>query len=206
VEYSFLGKFDLLHQSRSDIHTLDWTKPAHREAMVKYFKIQRAHEEIERLNVEICWLHTTIHDEELMVNATIDVLLTLNQPVGLELQRQWQTRAAINTVYLFRLDQIASQPNFSGTRGIGVQLNSIPTCESTSHGTSPPLLIISTSIYTLKCADIPAVIYASIDMAESETAALDILASEQGDGHIFEHKEEAQTVEDFAHFLASVTD
>jgi hypothetical protein len=206
VEYSFLGEFDLLRQSRSDIRTLDWTKPAHREATVKYFKIQRAREEIERLNVEIRRLRTAIHDEGLMVNATIDVLLASNQPVGLELQRQWQTRAAINAVHLFRLDQIASQPNFSGTRGIGVRLNSIPTCESTSHGTSSPLLIISTSIYTLKCADIPAVIRASIDPAESETAALDILASEQGDGLIFEHEEEAQTVEDFAHFLASVTD
>lgn len=206
VEYSFLAEFDLLHQSRSDIRTLDWTQPAHRKATVKYFKIQHAREEIEQLNVEICQLRTAIHDEELMVNATIDVLLALNQPVGLALQCQWQTHAAINTVHIFRLDQIALQPNFSGTRGIGVRLNSIPTCESTSHGTSSPLLIISTSIYTLKCADIPAVIHASIDPAESETAALDILASEQGDGHIFEHEKEAQTVEEFAHFLASVTD
>ncbi|KAG2112041.1 uncharacterized protein F5147DRAFT_744679 [Suillus discolor] len=38
VEYSFLGEFDLLCQSRSDIHTLDWTKPAHCEA-TKYLKL-----------------------------------------------------------------------------------------------------------------------------------------------------------------------
>ncbi|KAG1864583.1 hypothetical protein C8R48DRAFT_552209, partial [Suillus tomentosus] len=91
-----------------------WTKPAHREATVKYFKIQRAHEEIKRLNVEICRLHTAIHDEELAVNTTIDTLLASNQPVGLELQRQWRRCAAINAVHIFRLDQIASQPNFSG--------------------------------------------------------------------------------------------
>ncbi|KAG2071083.1 hypothetical protein BDR04DRAFT_1016746, partial [Suillus decipiens] len=39
VEYSFLGEFDLLHQSCSNIHTLNWTKPTYCEATVKYFKI-----------------------------------------------------------------------------------------------------------------------------------------------------------------------
>ncbi|KAG1856510.1 hypothetical protein C8R48DRAFT_570098, partial [Suillus tomentosus] len=116
VEYSFLSEFNLLHQSCSDIRTLDWTKPAHREAMVKYFEIQCTCEEIERLNVEICWLHIAIHNKELAVNATIDTLLASNQPVGLELQHQCPRHAAINAVHIFRLDQIASQPNFSGTR------------------------------------------------------------------------------------------
>jgi hypothetical protein len=129
VEYSFLGEFDLLRQSRSDIRTLDWTKPAHHEATVKYFKLQRAHEEIQRLNIEICWLCTAIRDEELTVNATIDALLISNRPVGLELQRQWRGRAAINAVHLFRLDQIMSQASFSGKRGLGTRIKSM-----SSHG------------------------------------------------------------------------
>ncbi|KAG1717767.1 hypothetical protein EDD22DRAFT_727897, partial [Suillus occidentalis] len=112
VEYSFLGEFDLLRQSHSDVHTLDWTKPTHREAMVKHFKIQRAHEEIQRLNIEIRQLHTAIHDEEVKVNATIDTLLISDQPVRLELRRQWQKRAAVNAIHLYRLDQITSQASF----------------------------------------------------------------------------------------------
>ncbi|KAG2364996.1 hypothetical protein BDR07DRAFT_1278332, partial [Suillus spraguei] len=28
TEYSFLGEFDLLRHSHTDIHELDWTKPA----------------------------------------------------------------------------------------------------------------------------------------------------------------------------------
>ncbi|KAG2114526.1 hypothetical protein DEU56DRAFT_933756 [Suillus clintonianus] len=123
VEYSFLGEFDLLRQSRSDIRTLDWTKPAHREATVKYFKLQRAREEIQRLNIEIRRLRTAIHDEELTVNATINSLLVSNKPVGLELQRQWRSRAAINAAHLFRLDRIMSQAGFSGKRGLGTRLN-----------------------------------------------------------------------------------
>ncbi|KAG1758477.1 hypothetical protein EDD22DRAFT_783884, partial [Suillus occidentalis] len=85
VEYSFLGEFDLLRQSRSDVCTLDWTKPTHREATVKHFKIQCAHEEIQRLNIEIRQLRTAIHDEEVKVNTTIDTLLISDQLVGLEL-------------------------------------------------------------------------------------------------------------------------
>lgn len=134
VEYSFLGEFDLLRQSRSDIRTLDWTKPAHREATVKYFKLQRAHEEIQRLNIEIRRLRTAIHDEDLTVNATINSLLTSNEPVGLELQRRWRSRAAINAAHLFRLERIMLQAGFSGKRGLGTRLNG-----TSSNGMSPAL-------------------------------------------------------------------
>ncbi|KAG1751746.1 hypothetical protein EDB19DRAFT_1628279, partial [Suillus lakei] len=119
MEYSFLGEFDLLCQSHSDMYTLNWTKPAHHEAMVKYFKLQCAHEEIQHLNIKICQLHTAIHNEELTVNATINSLLISNKPVGLELQCQWHSCTAINAVHLFRLDQIMSQVGFSGKRGLG---------------------------------------------------------------------------------------
>ncbi|KAJ8579485.1 hypothetical protein M405DRAFT_870224 [Rhizopogon salebrosus TDB-379] len=183
VEYSFLGEFDLLRQSRSDIRTLDWTKPAHREATVKYFKLQRAHEEIQRLNIEICRLCTAIRDEELTVNATIDALLISNRPVGLELQRQWRGRAAINAVHLFRLDQIMSQASFSGKRGLGTRIKSM-----SSH-------------------EIPEIISTVNRQEESEqmTTTLNISVSEQSSGDL-EHEEQAQIVQDFADFLASVED
>ncbi|KAH7903562.1 hypothetical protein BJ138DRAFT_1020421 [Hygrophoropsis aurantiaca] len=53
ADYTFLGEFDLLRQSRIDPRREDWTKPAQREATVKYFKLQRAREEIVRLNIEM---------------------------------------------------------------------------------------------------------------------------------------------------------
>ena len=54
VEYSFLSQFDLLRSdSREDISQRPWATPAGRLAMDLYFKVQRAHEEIQRLNVEI---------------------------------------------------------------------------------------------------------------------------------------------------------
>ncbi|KAH7904870.1 hypothetical protein BJ138DRAFT_985057, partial [Hygrophoropsis aurantiaca] len=121
ADYTFLGEFDLLRQSRSDVRVEDWTKPAYREATVKFFKLQRAREEIVRLNVEVRRLRTAIHDEEITVTRVIADLLSTNRALGLELQRHWQIRAAVNIVHIYKLDQIECLPRFSGTRGIGVR-------------------------------------------------------------------------------------
>lgn len=125
TEYTFLGEFDLLRQSRADIRELDWAKPAHREATVKYFKLCRAHEEIERLNIEVQRLRTSIHDEEAKTTAIINELLVSDPLLSLELQRQWKSRSGVNAVHAFRLDQIELQQGFSGTRGIGVKMGAI---------------------------------------------------------------------------------
>ncbi|KAG1787745.1 uncharacterized protein HD556DRAFT_1210796, partial [Suillus plorans] len=112
VEYSFLGEFDLLRHSRTDIRDADWTTPVHRKATVKYFKLQRAREEVQHLNIEVQRLRTAIHDEEIKTNATIDQLIVTNPPLAVELRRQWQARAAVNAVHLYRLNRIESQPAF----------------------------------------------------------------------------------------------
>ncbi|KIK35330.1 hypothetical protein CY34DRAFT_32095, partial [Suillus luteus UH-Slu-Lm8-n1] len=124
VEYSFLGEFDLLRHSCTDIRNHDWTAPAHREATMKYFKLQRAHEEIQRLNVEVRCLRTAIHDEEVNTIATIDQLLETDRTLAVELKSRYQARAAVNAVHLFRLDQLKSQRAFSGKWDIGVRLGS----------------------------------------------------------------------------------
>ncbi|KAF8157444.1 hypothetical protein K438DRAFT_1861564, partial [Mycena galopus ATCC 62051] len=54
VEYTFLADF---------IQSRPWTRPAYRLAMDTYFKIERAREEIVRLNIEIRRLVTWIRDE-----------------------------------------------------------------------------------------------------------------------------------------------
>ncbi|KAG2338066.1 hypothetical protein BDR05DRAFT_894215, partial [Suillus weaverae] len=53
AEYSFLGEFDLLRHSCTDIQVLDWTKPAYCEATTKYFKLLHAQEEVSHLNVKV---------------------------------------------------------------------------------------------------------------------------------------------------------
>jgi hypothetical protein len=62
VEYAFLADFDLLRDTREDIRR-PWAQPANRVLMDQYFKIQRAHEEIDHLNIEIKRIITHIQDE-----------------------------------------------------------------------------------------------------------------------------------------------
>jgi hypothetical protein len=64
VEYAFLADFDLLRDARQDISHRPWATPAGRLAMDLYFKIQRAREEIDRLNIEVKRVATYIRDEK----------------------------------------------------------------------------------------------------------------------------------------------
>ena len=67
VDYAFLSDFDLLRDSRLEQIPENqqlWSTPAGRLAMDWHFKIERAREEIIRLNVEIRRLWTHMHDEE----------------------------------------------------------------------------------------------------------------------------------------------
>ncbi|KAJ7805116.1 hypothetical protein B0H14DRAFT_3485401 [Mycena olivaceomarginata] len=63
VEYAFLAEFNLLRESREDIHAEPWALPAGRAAMDQHFKMVRAEEEIQRLDVEIPRLITYMADE-----------------------------------------------------------------------------------------------------------------------------------------------
>ncbi|KAK0229193.1 hypothetical protein EDD85DRAFT_957591 [Armillaria nabsnona] len=69
VEYAFLSDFDLLRDpgTREGIQEISkkvWATPAGRATMDRYFKIKRAEEEIDRLNVEIPRLLTYMEDED----------------------------------------------------------------------------------------------------------------------------------------------
>src|SRR6202451_4895907 len=55
--YGFLDEFNLLRDTRDDVREKPWARPAHRETVKQYLRIQCAHEEILRCNVEIRHLH-----------------------------------------------------------------------------------------------------------------------------------------------------
>jgi len=67
AKYAFLAEFDLLRNTREDVRSKPWTKPVIREAMTRYFKIERAREEVERLNIEIPRVIAYMHDEDLFL-------------------------------------------------------------------------------------------------------------------------------------------
>lgn len=63
VEYAFLSDFDLLRDSEGDVQRQPWARLAYRTIMDKYFRLERAREEIKRLNLEIPRFITWIRDE-----------------------------------------------------------------------------------------------------------------------------------------------
>ncbi|KAG1727456.1 uncharacterized protein EDB91DRAFT_1239525 [Suillus paluster] len=105
AEYSFLGEFDLLCHSRTDIRELDWMKPAHQE--------------VSCLNVKVRRLFTFVHNEEMETKKVIMDLQLSNPLLASELQRQWRSHLATNMFHIFHLNQIKDLPSYSGMWGIG---------------------------------------------------------------------------------------
>jgi len=97
---SFLGEFNLLRLSRTDIHSDDWAKPAYQEATVKFFKVCHAHEELTHIEVEVCHLRTTIHNEEQEVRDVVNQLTETDPNMGTELWQQHCHHAGVNAIYV----------------------------------------------------------------------------------------------------------
>ncbi|KAG1767502.1 hypothetical protein EDD22DRAFT_978132 [Suillus occidentalis] len=114
ASYAWLGEFELLKSSRQEILTKPWSSKANREVAGKYFKIIRAREEIERLNIEISRLQRWVEDEDahLLTTATS---LEANQPaLAHEIHHLYDKRVRMNNVHRARLQAIYALPGFCG--------------------------------------------------------------------------------------------
>ncbi|KAJ7349571.1 hypothetical protein DFH08DRAFT_996667 [Mycena albidolilacea] len=110
VEYTFLADFDILRDTRVEVQSRPWTRPAYRLAMDTYFKIERAKEEITRLNIEIRRLVTWIRDEEGKTEeqAEADLLLA----VQMKLYRRQRSR--FDDQHMEILQKLAKMKGFTG--------------------------------------------------------------------------------------------
>jgi hypothetical protein len=161
----------------------DWTKPAYREATIKFFKLQWACKEILRLNIEIQRLYTAIPDEEIAVSTAIQNLTDSDLHLTLEMRRWWQERAAINAVHLHWLAQIQGLPDFSGTLELGIR--DVEECTSMLGD--------------------PAV--TPVDGMESHTCEVKrIISSEYHNTDILEQIEDDQSLELFAQYIECIDD
>jgi len=120
VEYTFLSDFELLHHTFHDITQRPWANPLIRNAMISWMKIERAKEEISRLNVEARRLKTYIHDSSAARELTIQHLQQTDPTLAVELQQRHDTQSHINALLLQQLRKLESLPGFSGCRTLGV--------------------------------------------------------------------------------------
>jgi hypothetical protein len=139
--YTFLGEFDFLCHSRTNVQDYEWSKPAVREATVKFFRLCRAQEEIVCLNIEVRRLRTAIHDEEQKTSKAIAALLISDPLLGLEAQWLYHSCAAVNAVHLHRVDKIEKLHGYSGQGGIGIHIKhlDLPATDVSIEESSLPL-------------------------------------------------------------------
>ena len=118
VEYAFLSDFNLLRDTRQGVSKLPWASPTARRATDLYFKMCRAKEEIQRLNVEIRRLVTYIHDEERYLRECESQLKQLHPGLARQVAQR-NVRGRFTLKHLKRLGDIAALSGFSGTLAIG---------------------------------------------------------------------------------------
>jgi len=114
VEYAFLADFDLLRDARRDISNQPWATPAGRLAMDLHFKIERAHEEIARLNVEIRRVATYIRDEDHFLRYWETQTRPTDPRLAHHIKLHRLERGRFNAYHQRRLRDIARLNGFSG--------------------------------------------------------------------------------------------
>jgi hypothetical protein len=112
ASYSWLGDFDLLKFSRTDILQKPWSVPANREVANKYFKVIRAHEEIHRLNVEVRRLDAWITNEDQVFKEATDA--ATDPYLAEEIRRRYAERRRVNKIHRIRISAIYSLEGYTG--------------------------------------------------------------------------------------------
>lgn len=116
-----VADFDLLRDTRSDIRSLPWTEPSRREAVNLYFGIERAREEIVRLNVEIKRLLTFMRDTHADYYRAVAANMIVDRPIAHQLSVEWEYQDRINESIVVRLVQASRLPGFSGSLSFGTR-------------------------------------------------------------------------------------
>lgn len=119
IETTNLAELDLLRDTRLDIRKLDWAKPEHRKAAGLFFEMERAQEEIARLNVEIRRTLTAMADEHADYWFAVGATIFEDPALAFELSSRWRRRDAINRRAAERLRQISLLKGFTGSLSTG---------------------------------------------------------------------------------------
>ncbi|KAF8054767.1 hypothetical protein FPV67DRAFT_1681827 [Lyophyllum atratum] len=123
VEYAFLADFDLLRDSRQDIRDRPWSRPASRLAMDRYFKTERAREEIQRLDVEIPRVITYIRDEALYLRRREEEVARTNPGLAHQIAIYRMERGRYDEAHMRRFRKLAQLSGFTGSISPGVSIH-----------------------------------------------------------------------------------
>ncbi|KAJ7016435.1 hypothetical protein C8F04DRAFT_1281448 [Mycena alexandri] len=127
IEYAFLADFDLLRKPAELGEVRPWSTPAARLLLDKYFKIQRAREEIRRCNIEIRRVITSIRDEKAFLTAKENELQESDPGLAWCIRRYRFRRERYDLVHMERFQKLAKQAGsgLTGTLEPGVRLRQV---------------------------------------------------------------------------------
>ncbi|KAG1880023.1 hypothetical protein F4604DRAFT_1679156 [Suillus subluteus] len=117
ASYAWLGEFDLLKHSRHCILEKPWTSKGNREVANNFFKIQRAREEIQRLNVEVARLSAWVDHEDVHLKSTFKSLVESDPTLSHEISCMYEERRRVNDVHHKRIQAIRDLPGYCGSWG-----------------------------------------------------------------------------------------
>lgn len=115
VTYAFLSDFDLLRDTRQDIRTRPWAKPAARLAIDQWHKILRAEEEIQRLNVEIARFQRYLYDEEDFLRSKERDISRTDPGLGRQVWLYRMERGRFDEHHQATLEKLYRLTGFTGT-------------------------------------------------------------------------------------------
>lgn len=117
--YSFLEDFELLRDTRQDIHQKPWAQPVARLALKQAQRIQRAQEEIDNCNIDVRRLHTHILDENEDFSGILSDLRARADPILGAVEDYCTRRRRVNVQLLRRVCDIHAISGFSGITSRG---------------------------------------------------------------------------------------
>ena len=119
LEYTQIGFFGFLKDSRFQITEQPWASRIGREGMDAYFKVTRAHEEIERIQIEASRLLTFIEDEEHLLRNHVHSLKSRGDSIAYQLQLRLDLFTSLNRRHRHILNQLIAADGHSGQIRVG---------------------------------------------------------------------------------------
>jgi hypothetical protein len=138
VEYAFLSDFDLLCDAWQDIRKKPWATPAARLAIDQAFKLERAEEEVARLNIEVARLATYIRDEDSFLRAKETEVSTSHPALAHQIGIHRMERGRFNAHHLKVLGKIYLLVGYTGHIGFGTRAAEALTTQKEPQDPAPP--------------------------------------------------------------------
>jgi hypothetical protein len=114
LDVQFLEDFDLLRDCREEVREKPWAQSGNRIMREAFFKVRRANEEIERLNVEILRVYLWAQQELNLYATKYIELMKLNPALGHALGGYRQQMDLMHTEIFLWLGRCMRLPGYRG--------------------------------------------------------------------------------------------